>query len=155
MKTQGEERERWRSASQEELDTFSRQEVFTRLTMKEVMEQGYKPRDAIPAQGVATIKPIGEENSLGFAGRARGKIVCCGNFEHTDTSTNHTAFVAAWCEVLVILNLGAAYYWGITLQYQKENSGYHEGPLQFEVSPKGMDRLQKRTVSNPPHTCTH
>eukprot|EP00971_Amphidinium_carterae_P228252 4527487-Amphidinium_carterae.1 len=82
--------------------------------MKEVIEQGYQPRDAIPAHGVATIKPTGEEDSLGFAGRARGRIVCCGTFEQTDPSTNHTACVAAWCEVLIILNLGAAYGWGIT-----------------------------------------
>eukprot|EP00971_Amphidinium_carterae_P143498 2843113-Amphidinium_carterae.1 len=74
MKTQGKERERWKSAFQKELDTFIRKEVFTRLTMKEVIEQGYQPHDAIPAQGVATIKPIGEEDSLGFAGRARGRI---------------------------------------------------------------------------------
>eukprot|EP00971_Amphidinium_carterae_P183698 3646536-Amphidinium_carterae.1 len=50
MKAQGKERERWKSAFQEELE------------------------------------------------RARGRIVCCGNFENTDPSTNHTACIPAWCE---------------------------------------------------------
>eukprot|EP00971_Amphidinium_carterae_P276044 5477744-Amphidinium_carterae.1 len=64
----------------------------------ELSKYGFKPSEAIPAKVVATEKPLGGgTDPFGFPNKARGRVVCCGNFQENEIG-EFSATVPHWHE---------------------------------------------------------
>ena len=106
----GSEKEEWRQALENELNSMTENEVFSRLTPAEVRQA--RPRDILPMKVVAGVKAAEPSDPTGYR-RKKCRGVVCGNFEqHGEGEQVYTSNLEV-CSLRSALAVASARRWDI------------------------------------------